>query len=600
MHFKYLPAIISFATLVFFTGCHSDVDLENIDKRAEMELGLALPLGALHATIGDFLGNGEITDLSVDSAGIFHYITTIDLPVKQYHTVDLTSYLLENDKAFSLYIKEKLGGISTIYGDGSTEIEMSFPMSLSTAHFNTDESNERIDSILVTSAEFVSKINVEDFGLKWSEIKKVELELDPTQCRRPKGNRVEVPIDGYKFKDEIPIIVKDFTMILMDEKNGGTVPKINYNIYFTVCPDNGHNIDLTDDSKFTYDLKVQVINYDAIWGFFQASKNMKDKDRLDIDSLWSDWKNMKKLKVRFMEPAIDMKVYHRVAAPLRLNMDYLIAIDSTGKSTNATWNGATSTSFILEHSLSPYRPLTDSVDNTFHFSYKPDEGHLDELFEVRPDFFEYSYYLEVDKNSRPDYKWPQHRITKDVRVTGTTTFDVPFKMNKGSEIEYTSLKNDVAISRFSLDSIVQSVDVLESIEAADIKLIIVVENGIPFNMDAYLTFLDKNGNDLKLKLIEENKENHLHFPAPKMARAASEVYGHVVEPSKSRYVFSIGKNEFDRMSEVASMQMHVAMTDNPEPCMLTKETDLNIKMGLSAHVNATLNFENANNTTTNK
>ena len=45
--------------------------------------------------------------------------------------------------------------------------------------------------------------------------------------------------------------------------------------------------------------------------------------------------------------------------------------------------------------------------------------------------------------------------------------------------------------------------------------------------------------------------------------------------------------------------MHVAMVDNPEPCLLTDETGLKVQMGLSAHVDAVFDFgkvSNENNT----
>lgn len=592
MHCKYLSAIIGIATLVFATSCRSKVDLENVDARAEMELGLALPIGSMHATFGDFLGVNTFPNLCVDAEGVYHLIDTIDVPTKEYHKVDLTTYLLENKNAFDCKIQDKIDGKTSIDGDGTQVTLLEFPLTLSTSNFNTNVKNERVDSIFVSSAQFKSVIDVEQFNLEWSEIARVELELDKKQFRRADGYTVSVPLKGFNFGDSIPINVDNFTVNLMD-KGGKTIENVNYTIRFYVRPD--HDIAVSDASKFIYDLKVQVVEFDAIWGYFAAGNEMRDQDHLNIDSLWEGWQDFKKLKLRFMEPQADLFITHKIAAPLRMYVDTLVAKDSLGNRAFATWNGNPVTDFDLPNVLGPDTRLIDSVDNHIHLSYKPDEGHIDQLFDVKPDFFDYSYYLEVDPKPRTDYPWDQHRITKDINVNAYAIVDIPFKLNKESEVEYISLREDVSISRFSLDSLVESVQLIEDVKAADIRLIVQIDNGIPFDLDAKFFFLDKNGKELKLQLVQDSTMNHLHVGAAKMARAGSDKYGRVTEPTSERYIFRVGQNEFDRLSEVTSIKMHVAMIGNPEPCKLTKDTDLKVTMGLAAHVDALLDFNNVSN-----
>ena len=593
MYLKHFYACITLAGLLLCTGCHSKVDLTNIDKQAEVELGVALPVGSLRATIGDFIGANTISKIYVDEEGVYHFIDTVDIPHKDYHKVDLSKYILENQKALQFGIKDQVGK-SVIKGNGEDEIMLEFEVKLSTENFNTNTAEERIDSIQIANASFTSIIGRQDFDLNWSEIRKVELVLG-NQFNRRDGKIIRIPISGYKYNEEIPIDIEDFSINMMDP-SGGTVDKIKLKIRFYLCPNKGHDITLTDDSKFSYELKVKVIDYDAVWGYFQAGNDMRDAQRLNLDSVWEDWKNIKKLKVRFMEPSIDILMWHHIAAPLRMYIDYIRAIDASGKVTRATWNESESYSFDLPP-LSPFSPhLTDSVTCTQTLSYDPKEGHIDELFNVRPDYFEYSFYLLVDKNYRPDFQWSQHRITRNTKIQGFATADVPFVINQGSEMEYTTILSDVDISSFSLDSIIASVNLLDSMKATDVKLILEVENGLPFAVEGKFTFLNKDSVDMKLQLFVDNEDNHLIFPAPKMERTAGNKFGTVVNgTSLSRFIVSVDKNDFNRLSEIGYIRMDVALTDNPEPCCITKSNYLKVKIGLAAHVDAILNFGNEDN-----
>ena len=245
--------------------------------------------------------------------------------------------------------------------------------------------------------------------------------------------------------------------------------------------------------------------------------------------------------------------------------------------------------------------FNDSVINSQQFSYEPSKGHLDELFDVRPDFFEYSFYMQVDKNYRADYPWSQHRITRDTRIHGYATADIPFKLNKESEMEYTSTINDVNISSISLDSILADVKMIDSLKASDIKLILEVENGLPFEVSGQFTFLNKDSVDMHLVLFEDNEDNKLLFAAPKMERGAGQKYGTVVKGSSvTRLIVSVDKNDFDRLAQVGYIRFDAALVNNPEPCCITKDDYLRIKIGIGAHVDAVLDFAKDDNKDNNK
>ena len=110
MYFKHLQTIIALTAGVLLTGCRSDIDLKNIDPKAEVELGMALPVGNLHVTMGDFLGNDKVKGISVDQDGIFHYIKDLEIPTKDYHTINVANYIIKDVNTLEFPVGSKLAG----------------------------------------------------------------------------------------------------------------------------------------------------------------------------------------------------------------------------------------------------------------------------------------------------------------------------------------------------------------------------------------------------------------------------------------------------------------------------------------------------------
>ncbi len=55
MKAKHLLFVVAGCCMGFaMSGCKANVDLKNIDKTAELDMGIALPVGSMSATIGDF------------------------------------------------------------------------------------------------------------------------------------------------------------------------------------------------------------------------------------------------------------------------------------------------------------------------------------------------------------------------------------------------------------------------------------------------------------------------------------------------------------------------------------------------------------------
>ena len=598
MNCKHLHALIAVMAGLLLAGCHSKIDFENIDKKVEVEGGLALPIGTMHATMGDFLGNGKVKKISVDEEGVFHYIDTVDIPTKEYHQINLANYILKNKETLEFKVLDHPVP-NPIHGNGVDGFTFDFPMTIDMEGINDHTSDERIDSIWVTKAKFHSFINVKNFDLRWHEIKSVKLKLED-EFHRADGDIIDIPIGGHDFSDSIEINVDEFTLDLLKDKinhdpDQGTVNKINFTIIFEVVPDNNHTINLSANSVFTYDLKVDVIDYAAIWGFFEAGNQMRNTDTISLAKEWPEWKNVKKLKMRFAEPRIDVFVSHKVAAPLIMHIEYIKAIDSLGNPKPATWDGETSKDLYLKEYMSPLaETLQDSVMHHEFFNHEAGRGHIDELFDVRPDSFMYSFRLLVDQTKwkyNTDWQtWKQLRIVKDAKVYGYAVADVPFKFKEGSEGQYKDAIKNVNLSKVTLDSLLASENILDTVKASELKLIMVVKNRIPFDIYGQFTFLNADSVDMHLQLLQDNPTNRILFPAPKMERPAGQKYGYVSEASETTLIFNVKKSEFDRFAQVKHILFDASLSGNPQPCVLDTATDLSVKIGIAAKVDAIMDF----------
>lgn len=594
MNFKHLRTLSAILAGCMLFSCQSDIDFSNIDPKSEVDMGVALPLGSLRATLGDFIGHGEIPNLVVDQDSVFHYIDTIQLPVKEYRYINLKDYIIKNETTLEFKIKEQTGGASLIPAS-PTAVQLRFPMELGMQGINTDATNERIDSIWISKALFYSTINTNHFDLKWSDIESVQLELGK-QFKHPDGKYVTIPISGYGYGQKIEIPIEDFMLDLMDPNDhtpGHTVNKIKFWMIFNVKP--SAPITVYEDSKFTYDMEVSLIDHKAIWGLFEAGNQMRDQGTIVMDSVWDGWKDVKELKVRFAEPSIDVHVWHKVAAPLLMHIDYLKAVNSDGDSARATWaktSGAVGwDEFPLDNKLTPDKPLDASVENHRRFSNSEYEGHIDQLFDVRPDTFHYSYYLKLDRNVD---NFPQHRIVKDVGVTGYAAVDIPFKFKDSVNLDYSTIMDSKNLTRYQLDSLLALVDLsTEDVEVktSDLYLIVDIENYIPFNLEANLIFYDSLKRELPLNLIENKEKNEILLKAPTIVPGSSG-YGEVTEPSKERFVLSVDKNDFDRLAEIKSIYLHASIIGNDnQPCRIKTDAALVVHIGVSGRIDAVVDVD---------
>ena len=60
MQFKHFYAFTALALVCLLASCRSAIDFDNLDPTTEVETGITLPVGSIHMTVGDIMGEGLV------------------------------------------------------------------------------------------------------------------------------------------------------------------------------------------------------------------------------------------------------------------------------------------------------------------------------------------------------------------------------------------------------------------------------------------------------------------------------------------------------------------------------------------------------------
>lgn len=598
------------------SGCKADVDLKNINTTAELDMGIALPVGSMSATIGDFLADGQISNIYVDSLnnkGILTFKDTFSID-RKFHQVDLSQYVSE--KTLTMNVYDKLQGTPElnnhqITGDDTKEITLAFPLTLKLKGINSDEDNERLDSALIENANFISTIVPKNLPLKWEWINSVSIDLG-SAFSRPKGKNVVVYSkgDGYGYSQDIPVSVTEFTINLMKNRTpsapeayfGNVIDTCDFVIYFNfTVPTSAGKVTIADDAAFEYHLGVQFIDYAAIWGMFTPSKDMYDEDTVEIAEQWNTWRQLKKAKLPFAEPVIDMQITTQVAGALMMQGDYLfVETEDKSQKRYATFNG--SQTLYRDFTPDEYLPLTSAIGDsaTMHVRFDNTEafGHIDRLFAIRPDIFGYKFSIDFNRQ-----RTPQIRITPNTGIYVDAIATLPFIFNEGVGLEYSDTIKNIDISRYTLDSLLASVDMIDTLKTSDLKLIMKITNSIPLDIKGVFYALDENGDvvtepDDPTKVYRLTSSDTIRIQAPVYRFEGGAA---IPTASEQTEIVSIDKKHFDTFSKIKSIVYTASIDDESLQSAyqhggfnvrIAEDNKMKVQLGLTAKVDAVLDLDN--------
>lgn len=615
---KKLLLVIAVGCLLM--GCRSKIDIANVDTASEVNLSLALPVGSVHATLKDFLG--DVSKLYIDSNGVITFKDTLLIP-RSYHKVNLTDNVSSSDpipmgvfdKIAALYpALPPIGG--TVPGNGQ-QVQLPFTLPLKLTGINKSETEERLDSARIDSARFISTISTENFsGMKWEWIDSIIIDLGE-QVTNSGTNKVTVyrKGDAGGFDQPIPIMLRDFTLCLM--KNRDLNPHTEYYKYanntvdscvfgaeirFTV-PTTDY-ITIAPNSKFKYTMGVEFIDYTAIWGFFSPSKYMRAESTADLGASWKSIGFLQTASMPFSDPEIRVEIETRIAGALMLDSCYIFVEDQNNKRTYANFDGDTIVPRKeFEHYLDPIKSeIGDmSKDMFVNFDKDPKNGHIDYLFRNIPQTLGYRFSVSFNFTNTP-----QIRMTPDDSIRIRAICRLPMQFNKGVLFNFTDTIPDVKMSQFSIDSLLAGVQVIDTVKTTDVKAIMVAQNTIPLTVKLSMRCLDEQNkvimdpedNTKPLSLFENDTTL---LPPPAFTQTAG--VWHMSDPSETAVIANMTKKKLDVMPKVKKIVYSATVDDSAleeaykgglHNISLREDGSLTFKIGLTTQVDAVLNFNKDN------
>ena len=593
-------------SLIAMQSCDAGVDLNNIDTTVSAKAKLAIPIGSVRATIGNFVGenSGGLYVDSLENRGVLIFKDTFGIQNK-FHELDLSQYISNKTVAMNVY--DNLSESSSLYdgkitGNDNIQIPLTFPFDLKLAGINHDEDYQRLDSALIRNARFVSCISQEGgLPLKWEWIDKVTLDLGEV-FSRPQGNTLTIykKGDGYGYDQDIEINIDQFTINLMKDKDldprydqdkyfGNVLDSCNMSItMYVTIPSAAGQIEIPSTAGFNYSLKVQFIDYEAVWGMFKPSSDMTQEDEVSISSLWESWDLLKKVSLPFANPSIDMQITTQIAGAMILKGDYLYIKDKNDQPIYAQF---VNNSHSLTHyfSSSEYLPLNSQIGDsaTMHvlFNKDKDRGQIDRLFTVHPDKLGYKFALDFNRQETP-----QIRITEntDIRIDAISTF--PLIFNQGFALTYTDTMKNVKLNRLSIDSLLSGVAIIDTLEEASLKLALKIENTIPLQFKGEFVFVDEYGHTVMTA-------DSILIPAPQQDFNNTTANWDVT-PSTYAEIVTINQENIDLLSKVRNIIYTFVIDDESLQyayeqgfkVKLTEDEALRITIGVGVDMKAILNM----------
>lgn len=621
MNKHYFLGALTLLLIGLMSGCKADIDLQEIDTKAELGMGFAIPMGSMSATIGDFLGNGQVKGIYVGDDKLLYYRDTFDIS-RRFHDVDLASKITDyGPKHFNVYdkLKEKgyLDPVGKIAVEG-TPITLDFEFWVKLKDINKDVNDERLDSASIINAVFTSNVGQTNLPLPQEWVNSVTMDLGP-EFHRPAGKTIGICGAGeFQYDRDVPITVDRFVLDMMKSHNPGgwydyktnvkDSCKLTLNFTFTVPT--GAGVVVPSNATYDYRLKVKFVDYEAIWGFFRPSADMRDASSIVLEDEWSTWKSFKKATLPFHDPKVNVMIGHTITGIMNVHGEYIYAKNvEKNDSIFAYFNPERTEIKRYESFFRPgqFLPLTSTIGDSIHnkvlFDKDTYRGQIDKMFVIRPDVLGYKFFIDFDS-----VQTPQIRILPDTRIKVEADLWAPFSFNEGVEANFVDTTKDVNIAKYSLDSLVADVDVIDTIKTSNVKVVLHVENRIPLSIRGTVRFYDENMNVIMdpknpSKPLSVSPVDTLYINAPQYT--FSQGTSSISEPGESIYTLDVEKKHFDTLTKIKHIRYFVELdgkdlkdeykADPNFLIKLTSEDKLKMNIGITTNVDAIFDFNKKDN-----
>jgi hypothetical protein len=601
-------------------GCHSDIKLDNVDTTTQLGMGLALKVATVTATLGDFIDQSEDLFIYRDSTsgGTPKMVVAWRHAYpdeKDYHAVDFMKYMPDTTKSMNVYdqlqAKGLIGPNGKITPDGS-QVTLDFDMQFKFSGVNEVGSNNenRIDSAYIDYAQFISSIGRHDLPLEWEWIDSVVLDLgDQIECEN-KVRTIYRRGEGAGYDTDIETNLNNFKIMLM--KNRDIRPAIS-NVYsgcdmqvhfmFTI-PASAGEIEVPQTAAFQYHIKLADARWQAIWGYFTPSKDMYSDERVDMDEYLHDYPFAKRAKLPFSDPKIEVEISTHIAGRMVVEGSNLYVIDANDQRVDATFNG--STTRPAEY-LDPYMDpadlsnMGDSALTRVVFNNTAKDGDIERLFRTMPKWLNYKFEVYFDRN-----KTPQIRVTPNTNIRINAICTLPLMFERNLFIDYQDTITGVDLKDVDVDSLANQVDFIDSLHVSEVTLYLTARNYIPLTLKGKVRFMDANNQPVMdpedpSKEFYPFLEDTIRFAPPTYVNIGGYVMPDANQPGKTLITTRMTQKKMEALKQIKSIEYKVYADNDAlkyaydmglDKLRLEKDSRLYIDIGVTAQIDALMNFEN--------
>lgn len=600
-------------------GCRSDIDLANIDKTTEVDAGIALPVGTLRMTLKDMVG--DVDNIYIDNGVVTWQMDTVIS--RNYHQVNLAKYLSSKELNMKVFDKLRDMGIADADGKVTTlpgkpvPVNLPFTLTLKLKGINNPDSlsKERLDSAWIDHANFASTIQaVNGLPLDWKWIDKVTLDLG-AQIRRSAGNKMTVyqKGDNYDYGDSIPTDVDNFSLHMMKNKSNpphytNVIDSCQFEINFSFTIPADTSFYIPTDAAFAYKLDVQFIDYTAIWGMFSPSNDMQNEDVINISDGWGQLDFLTKSSLPFAEPVVDVNIQTKVAGALYIDSAYIFVNDQQGNRKYAEFyddhRRYRHVDFRPDQYLDPHNDsqIGDSTTKmVVTFDNTPEGGRIDELFGVIPKDLGYRFMVRFNEGLTP-----QIRVVPSTAINVKAHTTLPFIFKEGVFVNYPDTFHNLDLSKVSLDSLKANSDVIDTISSSNLKIIMQATNWIPLHVKVAARCYDANDkmimdpDDASQPFLIFDQDTIMLEPAT-LAKDPKQGYWLSTAGGVTTFISTVTKKDQEIIPTIKTISLHAVIDDKAlkyaydkgmDKIRLLADQDVYFKIGLTANVNAVLNFNN--------
>lgn len=628
---KYL--LVMFAVCLSLIGCRADVDLNNIDTTSEVELGVALPIGSMSVALSDILGANSPEMLYFRNDGVLCLHYDYDR-FEDFHAIDFTRYVSNAEQSVYLYdslnaqmerLRAKYPGIDLpkgyVCGLPDEDFSLMIPTTMSMTYdgINDELSSERIDSAYIIEANFEGYLLRKNSSTPFEWVDSVVLVLGKEYVAKS-GNRQKLydkseqeGTIGYGIT-RMPIVLKDFSLDLVKDH---TQPCSNTNvvngssmdveIYMTV-PKKAEKRPIATDMAVIFGMRVQFIEYTALWGMFESSNKMRDEGSISMDSIFGNWSTMKDICLPVADPLINIHVTHELAGPLVFNGNYLYVTSRDGQTHYAEFGDNREHSYkyprdaveaVRDNVWMDQNPSTigDSIVLDIVFNKDAEHGRVDRLFTGTPDVMAWHWYIDFDKTLTE-----QTRLTPTTKLDMNIDVDVPFIFNEGLYAAYSDTIENINLN---IAGLMDSISLIDSVKQSDLYVQLKIENRLPLDVRMVLCCLDSNGHviidDRTGEPLRLTQNDTLFIKAPEYTVGAE---GEMIisQPGSLEDAINITKEKLERFEELKALSytvivddksLHSAFeSDENFKIRITDDSRLKLQIGIGAKLGAVFNFTN--------